>query len=158
MPGSLPPGTVPAMRSRPPHTGHRPRNSARCCRAAAASAAAEASRAAASAAAARFASARVRSCPARQSEQSPPPTRWNHDNDLPHCVQAATERPPADLPPPTAVRFDPALKGVSDRPVAAGKAKMAAVGAGTRKLVVVGYGVFRNRAPFDPARGSRIAT
>ncbi len=62
------------------------------------------------------------------------------------------------LPTLTAVRFNPALKAFFDRLVAAGKPKMQAVGACMRKLVMICYGVLRNRAPFDPAWGSRIAT
>ena len=42
--------------------------------------------------------------------------------------------------------------------VAAGKPKMRAVGACLRKLVMLCYGVLKNRAPFDPNRASRIAT
>jgi len=36
--------------------------------------------------------------------------------------------------------------------VAGGKPKMQAVGACMRKLVMVCYGVLKNRAPFDPER------
>lgn len=61
------------------------------------------------------------------------------------------------LPTLTAVRFDPVLKGFFDRLVAAGKPKMQAVGACMRKLVMICYGVLKNRAPFDPAWTSRIA-
>jgi len=50
------------------------------------------------------------------------------------------------------------LKGFFDRLVAAGKAKMQAVGACMRKLVMICYGVLKNRAPFDPAWVSKIAT
>ncbi len=35
--------------------------------------------------------------------------------------------------------------------MAAGKAKIAAVGACVRKLVMICYGVLKNRTPFDPA-------
>ncbi len=35
---------------------------------------------------------------------------------------------------------------------------MAAVGACVRKLVMIGFGVLKNRQPFDPAFASRIAT
>jgi transposase len=61
------------------------------------------------------------------------------------------------LPTQTAVRFNPLLKGFFDRLVAAGKPKMQAIGACMRKLVMLGYGVLKNRAPFDPAWASRIA-
>ena len=60
------------------------------------------------------------------------------------------------LPTLTAIRFNPILRGFFARLVAAGKAKMAAVGACMRKLVMICYGVLKNRAPFDPAWGSRI--
>lgn len=63
-----------------------------------------------------------------------------------------------DLPTLTAVRFNPVLKGFFDRLVAAGKPKMQAVDACLRKLVMICYGVLKNRKPFDPAWGSRIAT
>ncbi len=62
------------------------------------------------------------------------------------------------LPTLTAVRFNPVLKGFFNRLVTAGKAKTAAVGACMRKLVMIGYGVLKNRTPFDPAYGSRIAS
>jgi hypothetical protein len=41
--------------------------------------------------------------------------------------------------------------------VAAGKPKMQAVGACMRKLVMVCYGVLKNRAPFDPDWASKKA-
>jgi transposase len=62
------------------------------------------------------------------------------------------------LPTLTAVRFNPVLAGFFARLVAAGKAKMQAVGACMRKLVMICYGVFKNRQPFDPAWASRIPT
>ena len=40
--------------------------------------------------------------------------------------------------------------------VAAGKPKMQAVGACMRKLVMICYGVLKNRTPFDPEWASRI--
>jgi transposase len=55
------------------------------------------------------------------------------------------------LPTLTAVRFNPLLKPFFDRLVAAGKPRMQAVGACMRKLVMLCYGVLKNRAPFDPA-------
>ena len=63
-----------------------------------------------------------------------------------------------DLPTLTAIRFNPVLKGFFDRLVAAGKPKMQAVGACMRKLVMICYGVLKNRASFDPQWSSRIAT
>jgi transposase len=62
------------------------------------------------------------------------------------------------LPTQTAVRFNPLLKGFFDRLVAADKPKMQAVGACMRKLVMIAYGVLKNRKPFDPDWASRIAT
>ena len=62
------------------------------------------------------------------------------------------------LPAQTAVRFNPLLRGFFDRLVAAGKPKMQAVGACMRKLVMLCYGVLKNRTPFDPNWASRIAT
>jgi len=58
----------------------------------------------------------------------------------------------------TAVRFNPLLEGFFERLVAAGKPKMQAVGACMRKLVMICYGVLKNRTPFDPNWASRIAT
>ena len=60
------------------------------------------------------------------------------------------------LPTLTAIRFNPVLKGFFDRLVAAGKPKMQAVGACMRKLVMICYGVLKNRSPFDPDWASRI--
>ena len=62
------------------------------------------------------------------------------------------------LPTLTAVRFNPVLAGFFDRLVAAGKPRMQAVGACMRKLVMICYGVLKNRTPFDPQWASRIAT
>jgi transposase len=62
------------------------------------------------------------------------------------------------LPTQTAVRFNPLLEGFFDKLVKAGKPKMQAVGACMRKLVMLCYGVLKNRQPFDPKWTSRIAT
>ena len=62
------------------------------------------------------------------------------------------------LPTLTAIRFNPLLKGFFERLVAAGKPKMQAVGACMRKLVMLCYGVLKNRAPFDPAWASKKAS
>ena len=61
------------------------------------------------------------------------------------------------LPTQTAVRFNPLLRSFFDRLVAAGKPKMRAIGACMRKLLMICYGVLKNRAPFDPRWASRIA-
>jgi transposase len=55
------------------------------------------------------------------------------------------------LPALTALRFNPLLKALFERLVAAGKARMAAVGACMRKLLMIAYGVLKSRVPFDPA-------
>jgi transposase len=54
------------------------------------------------------------------------------------------------LPTQTAIRFNPLLRSFFARLVAAGKPKMQAVGACMRKLVMLCYGVLKNRQPFDP--------
>lgn len=59
------------------------------------------------------------------------------------------------LPTQTAVRFNPLLKGFFERLVGAGKPKMQAVGACMRKLVMLCYGVLKNRKPFDPEWASK---
>src|SRR5262245_53777447 len=61
------------------------------------------------------------------------------------------------LPTQTAVRFNPLLQGFFARLIAAGKPKMQAVGACMRKLVMICYGVLKNRAPFDPDWASKKA-
>lgn len=62
------------------------------------------------------------------------------------------------LPALTAVRFNPLLKGFYERLVGAGKARMAAVGACMRKLLMIAYGVLKSRRPFDPQWGSKTAS
>ena len=59
------------------------------------------------------------------------------------------------LPAQTAARFTPILGGFFDRLVAAGKPKMQTIGACTRELVMICYGVLKNRTPFDPNWASR---
>jgi transposase len=59
------------------------------------------------------------------------------------------------LPTLTAIRFNPVLKGFFARLVAAGKPKMQAVGACMRKLIMICFGVLKNRTPFDPEWSSR---
>jgi hypothetical protein len=61
------------------------------------------------------------------------------------------------LPTQTAVRFNPILRGFFRRLVVAGKPKMQAIGACLRKLVMICYGVLKNRAPFDPDWASKKA-
>jgi transposase len=55
-----------------------------------------------------------------------------------------------DLPAMTAVRFNPL--------VGSGKAKMAALGACMRRLLMICYGVLKGRTPFDPSRGVNMAS
>ena len=59
------------------------------------------------------------------------------------------------LPTLSAIRSNPLLKGFFERLVRAGKPRMQAVGACMRKLVMICYGVLKNRAPFDPQWASR---
>lgn len=59
------------------------------------------------------------------------------------------------LPTLTAVRFNPLLRGFFARLVGAGKPRMQAVGACMRKLVMICYGVLKNRQPFDPQWASK---
>lgn len=62
------------------------------------------------------------------------------------------------LPTQTAVRFNPVLARFFARLVDAGKPKMQAIGACMRKLVMICYGVLKNRKPFDPNWTSTIVT
>jgi transposase len=57
------------------------------------------------------------------------------------------------LPALTAIRFNPLLKAFFERLVAAGKSRMAAVGACMRKLIMICYGVLKDRTPCDPSWG-----
>jgi transposase len=59
------------------------------------------------------------------------------------------------LPAQAAVRFNPLLRGFFARLVGAGKPKMQAIGACMRKLVMICYGVLKNRVAFDPGWASR---
>lgn len=60
------------------------------------------------------------------------------------------------LPTLSAIRSNPLLKAFYERLLEAGKPRMQAVGACMRKLVMICYGVLKNRQPFDPAWSSRI--
>jgi transposase len=62
------------------------------------------------------------------------------------------------LPTLTAIRFNPVLTGFFAHLVNAGKPKMQAVGACMRKLVMICYGVLKNRTPFDPAWTAKNST
>jgi hypothetical protein len=59
------------------------------------------------------------------------------------------------LPALTAIRFNPLLGGFFERLVAAGKSRMAAAGACVRELLMIAYGVLKNRVPFDPSWGRK---
>jgi transposase len=56
------------------------------------------------------------------------------------------------LPTLAAIRYNPVVRRFYTRLVERGKAKMAAVGACMRKLVMICYGVLKGRVPFDPNR------
>lgn len=53
------------------------------------------------------------------------------------------------MPALVALRYNPVLKAMRERLLAAGKAKMAIVGAAMRKLVHLIYGVLKSGRPFD---------
>ena len=59
------------------------------------------------------------------------------------------------LPALTAARFNPVVGAFYERLVAAGKPKMAAVGACMRKLLMIAYGVLKSGTPFDLSRGAK---
>jgi transposase len=59
------------------------------------------------------------------------------------------------LPAQAAARFNPLLRGFFTRLVAAGKPRMQAIGACMRKLVMICYGILKNRQPFNPDWDSR---
>src|SRR5262249_54048393 len=78
-------------------------------------------------------------------------TRATPPKKRPPPPRAATPGPRTarSLPTRPAVRFAPLLKGFFARLVAAGKPRMQAIGASMRKLVMLAYGVLKNRQPFD---------
>lgn len=53
------------------------------------------------------------------------------------------------MPAITAVRFNPAVKALYDRLIARGRSRMVALGAAMRKLVMIAYGVLKNRKEFE---------
>jgi transposase len=59
------------------------------------------------------------------------------------------------LPTLTAIRFNPVLEAFYERLLKAGKPRMQAVGACMRKLVMICFGVLKNRTPFDPEWASK---
>jgi len=54
------------------------------------------------------------------------------------------------MPALVALRYNPILKELKERLLAAGKPKMAIVGAAQRKLAHIIYGVLKHRTPFEP--------
>jgi hypothetical protein len=62
------------------------------------------------------------------------------------------------LPALTATQFNPVVTAFYERLVAAGKPKMAALGACLRKLLMIAYGMLKSRTAFDPTRGSSPRT
>jgi len=53
------------------------------------------------------------------------------------------------MPALVALRYNPLIIELKKRLTAAGKSKMAIVGAAMRKLVHIIYGVLKNKLPFD---------
>ncbi len=60
------------------------------------------------------------------------------------------------MPALVALRYNPNLKAMRERMLAAGKAKMAIVGAAMRKLVHLIYGVLKSGRPFDAQYVSQL--
>jgi transposase len=59
------------------------------------------------------------------------------------------------FPAVTAIRHNPLVRALYERLVAAGKPRMAAVGAAMRKVLMLAFGVLKTRQPFDPNWASR---
>ena len=59
------------------------------------------------------------------------------------------------MPALVARRYNPVLKAFGDRLAAAGKSKMAVIGAVMRKLLVLAYGVVKSGVPFDAEYAKR---
>jgi transposase len=55
------------------------------------------------------------------------------------------------FPAIAATRFNPLIKALYERLIAAGKPKMLALAAAMRKLLVLAFGVLKSRQPFNPA-------
>jgi transposase len=55
------------------------------------------------------------------------------------------------FPAISATRFNPVIKALYDRLIAAGKPKMLALAAAMRKLLILAYGVLKSQQPFNPA-------
>ncbi len=54
------------------------------------------------------------------------------------------------FPAMSAIRYNPILKALYQRLLAAGKPKMVALAAAMRKLLILAYGVLKSKRPFDP--------
>lgn len=70
---------------------------------------------------------------------------------------SARPRTALGLPALAAGRLNPLGGALYGRLAAAGRARVAALGACPRKRLVVAYGVPKGRAPFDPSRGGKLA-
>jgi transposase len=58
------------------------------------------------------------------------------------------------FPAMSGIRFNPILKALYQRLLAAGKPKMVALAAVMRKLLILAYGVLKSKRPFDPTSGA----
>jgi transposase len=58
------------------------------------------------------------------------------------------------FPAISATRFNPVIKALYDRLIAAGKPKMVALAAAMRKLLILAYGVLKSNQPFNPAHAN----
>jgi transposase len=61
------------------------------------------------------------------------------------------------MPAMSAVRYNPRIKALYERLLAAGKCKMSSLIAAMRKLVMIAYGILKHRRPFDANHGDRDA-
>ena len=55
------------------------------------------------------------------------------------------------MPAMTAIRYNPAVKAIYDRLIQRGRPRMVALGAAMRKLLMIAYGVLKNRKEFEYA-------
>jgi transposase len=106
---------------------------------------------------ARFASARHAAADAgRAPREYGPGTSVRRRTRLSKAGNARLRKAP-DLPALRAIRFNPLLTALFERLVSAGKARMAAVGACLRKLLMIADRVLKNRTPSDPSWASKMA-
>ena len=59
------------------------------------------------------------------------------------------------FPAVTAIGHNPLVRALYERLIASGKARMAAIGAAMRKVLMLAFGVLKTRQPFDPNWASR---